>query len=112
MDYEFPCRRLECLRMALYALVSLIPEGRVASYKTLAQALGVSPRLVARLLATNPNPIAVPCHRVVYSDGRLGGYTPRGPRFKAKLLSFEGVEVSEGKVPKDRFIGLEELLRT
>lgn len=110
MGAEFPCRTRECLEKALYALISLIPEGRVVSYKMVAKALGVSPRLAARILAANPDPIVVPCHRVVYSDGRLGGYTPRGPGFKEKLLAFEGVSVSRGRVPRDAFASLEELL--
>ncbi len=110
MEAEFPCRTRECLKEALYALISLIPEGRVASYKMVAEALGISPRLAARLLAANPDPIVVPCHRVVHSDGRLGGYTPRGPGFKEKLLVFEGVRVSGGRVPRKAFVGLEELL--
>ncbi len=112
MGAKFPCRTRECLKAALYALVSLIPEGRVASYKTVAEALGISPRLAARFLAANPDPIVVPCHRVVHNDGRLGGYTPRGPGFKEKLLVFEGVKVSRGRVPRDAFVSLEELLNS
>lgn len=45
----------------------------------------------------NPTPIVVPCHRVVHSDGRLGGYDS-GVQVKIKLLASEGVEVVDGKI--------------
>jgi methylated-DNA-[protein]-cysteine S-methyltransferase len=58
---------------------------------------------VGRALATNPFPILIPCHRVVRSDGSIGGYGG-GPAMKRALLALEGVEVSpEGKARPDRF---------
>jgi methylated-DNA-[protein]-cysteine S-methyltransferase len=45
----------------------------------------------------NPHPVVVPCHRVVQSDGRIGGYGG-GVRKKIRLLAKEGVVVRKGRV--------------
>jgi len=79
-------------------LASLVPPGRVASYSWVARMLGVSPRLAGRALALNPDPIVYPCHRIVRSDGGLGGYSRGGPRVKEALLRLEGVPVHNGRV--------------
>jgi len=74
------------------AEVHRIPRGRVATYGMIARALG-SPgatRAVGRALAGNPIPLLVPCHRVVRSDGTLGGYAGGGT-LKRLLLEWEGV---------------------
>jgi len=55
-------------------VASLIPLGYVASYGSVAEVAGGSPRAVGRVMALNPFPLIVPCHRVVCSDLRLGGY--------------------------------------
>jgi len=55
-------------------VVSLIPVGYVASYGSVARAAGGRPRAVGRVMASNPFPLIVPCHRVVCSDFTLGGY--------------------------------------
>lgn len=71
--------------------------------------LGTSPRAVAALLRGNPKPLLVPCHRVVRSDGTLGGYTLGGrpaPRIKERLLKLEGVEVVGGRVGRDLVLDL------
>jgi len=57
----------------LYA-TSLVPVGFVTSYGALAKAVGGSPRAVGHVMATNPYPPIVPCHRVVSYDFSLGGY--------------------------------------
>ena len=54
--------------------VSLIPVGFVASYGSVAGAAGGGARAVGRVMASNPFPLVVPCHRVVCSDFTLGGY--------------------------------------
>jgi len=85
----------------IYDLVRQIPEGYVTTYGAIARALGDvrASRAVGEALAMNPTPIIVPCHRVVMSDGSLGGYThPEGVRKKAELLRREGVEITGGKV--------------
>ena len=79
-------------RRLLYLLS--IPRGYVTTYKLYAEALGTSPRQVGRLMAANPYPVVLPCHRVVRSDGSLGGYTG-GVDVKRRLLSYEGALCGE-----------------
>jgi len=96
---------------AVYALVSLVPPGRVTTYGSIAALLGVSPRLVGQALKRNTNPIIVPCHRVVRSDGSLGGYSgPGGPAFKRRLLELEGVGFSDGRVRPEFIVDVASLL--
>ena len=68
--------------------IKRIPEGETRSYKDVAIAIG-SPkasRAVANACGKNPYPIMVPCHRVVKSDGSLGGYSGLGGVKKKKQL--------------------------
>ncbi len=69
-----------------------IPFGATATYADLARAAG-SPgaaRAVGSTMATNPLPLIVPCHRVLRSDGSLGGFSsPQGPSQKTRLLRLE-----------------------
>jgi len=54
--------------------VFLVPLGYVTSYGLVAKVAGGSPRAVGRVMASHPFPLVVPCHRVVRSDFKLGGY--------------------------------------
>mgnify|MGYP001626186395 CR=1 FL=1 len=88
----------------LQILLQLIPMGHVTTYKALADLMGVHPRYVGVLIRGNKSPIVVPCHRVVKSDGSLGGYTFNGlsnVEFKRKVLEVEGVRVVNRRVPKE-----------
>lgn len=79
-------------RSEVYSALLKIPRGKVTTYGDIARALG-SPRAsraVGRILNINPNPIVVPCHRVVTADGRLGGYA-FGSERKQELLESEGL---------------------
>jgi len=69
--------------------VSLVPLGYVTSYGSVAEAAGGSPRAVGRVMALNPFPLIVPCHRVVRSDFKLGGYG-LGLDVKLEILRREG----------------------
>ncbi len=81
-------------RERFYSLVEQIPEGKVTTYGALAEALGDqrAARAVGKMLNQNPRPIEVPCHRVVKSDGTIGGYAG-GEDKKKKLLREEGVKI-------------------
>ena len=83
----------------------MIPRGKVTTYKELALALGRprAYRAVANALARNPNPVMIPCHRVVRSDGRIGGYK-FGEKKKVKLLLMEGVIIKNRKVELPNFL--------
>ncbi|MGH2669650.1 MAG: methylated-DNA--[protein]-cysteine S-methyltransferase, partial [bacterium] len=77
-----------------------IPRGQVRTYREIAAAFGhpSASRAVGNACAKNPVPLIVPCHRVVRSDGGLGGYSLRGgPRLKRRLLELEGVDLSDLK---------------
>jgi methylated-DNA-[protein]-cysteine S-methyltransferase len=72
-----------------------IPYGRTQSYAELAVVAG-SPRAaraVGRAMATNPLPLVIPCHRVLGSGGKLGGYSAAGGlSLKRRLLDLEGAD--------------------
>ncbi len=67
-----------------------ISYGQTRTYKWLAERLGSprSARAVGQALGKNPLPIILPCHRVIQSDGKLGGYSP-GVGIKRRLLELE-----------------------
>ena len=69
--------------------ITNIPKGQTKTYKEIAINIGHpnSARAVANACARNPHPILIPCHRVVRSDGKIGGYRgPGGTSQKKKLL--------------------------
>jgi methylated-DNA-[protein]-cysteine S-methyltransferase len=80
----------------VYELLLKIPAGKLSTYGDLAKALGKpsASRAIGRILAKNPNPIVVPCHRVVMSDGKLGGYA-YGITRKRELLEKEGISFTD-----------------
>jgi methylated-DNA-[protein]-cysteine S-methyltransferase len=80
------------LSAAVYAALMKIPRGRVTTYGDIAKIIGrpKASRAVGRILNRNPNPVKVPCHRVVMSDGTIGGYA-YGKSRKKELLESEGL---------------------
>lgn len=68
-----------------------IPLGETRSYKWIAQQVGSprSVRAVGQALRKNPYPLIIPCHRVIKSDGSLGGYAGKYDQRKARLLGME-----------------------
>ena len=73
--------------------ISKIPRGEVRTYKELAIQINrpKSARAVANACGKNPYPVKIPCHRVIRSDGKLGGYSGKGgTKTKKKLLKNEG----------------------
>ena len=86
----------------IYEVVKTIPKGRVMTYGEVA-ALAGNPRwsrVVGYALHVNPNPSEIPCHRVVFGDGRVTeGFAFGGPEAQRALLEKEGVTFLEnGKV--------------
>ncbi len=77
-----------------------IPKGSVITYAELARRIGrpKAVRAVANAVGKNPLAPAVPCHRVIRSDGSLGGYSAKGGvKRKKALLKSEGVDLA---IPK------------
>lgn len=94
----------------VYNATAQIPKGMVSTYGDIADALGdrIAARAVGEILSHNPMPIAVPCHRVVYSSGMVGWYIGFGNNSerKVELLRSEGIEIKNGKIvdlPRVRF---------
>ena len=77
----------------VFAFVKTIPEGTVFTYKQVAEAIGHprSYRAVGNALNKNYDS-TIPCHRVIRSDGKTGGYN-RGVEQKRKILKREGVKI-------------------
>lgn len=89
-DLPLAPRGTEFQKRGWRALAEIL-AGRTESYGALATRLGSAPRAVGGLCATNPIPIIVPCHRVVASGGRLGGFSGgTGLDTKQWLLRHEG----------------------
>lgn len=82
----------------IYEVVKRIPKGKVASYGTVAAMAG-NPRwarVVGYALHSNPEPIVIPCHRVVTKDGRVSvAFAFGGENMQRLLLSEEGIEFLE-----------------
>ncbi len=81
-----------------YELLLKVPKGKVTTYQAIAHALKTKAyRAVGTAMAKNPNPISVPCHRVVKSSGEIGNYA-FGIDKKIALLEQEGIEIKNSKV--------------
>lgn len=88
----------------VWVLTTRIPRGRVASYGEIARRLGTRAyRAVGNALNRNPYAPDVPCHRVVGSDGSLGGFAG-GLGKKKSLLEAEGLQIMKGKVDRKMMI--------
>ena len=85
-------------REKVYNIVEKIPKGKTMTYKQVAKSAGKprAYRAVGNILNKNANP-KIPCHRVVRSDGKIGGYN-RGTEIKESLLKKEGVVIRNRKI--------------
>ena len=79
-------------------MVRQIPKGETRSYKEVAATAGSAgaARAVGMIMKNNYDP-SVPCHRVIRSDGKMGGYNRGGIDVKAKMLADELKQVSKPK---------------
>jgi len=87
------------LEEKVYKKLVEVPTGMVTTYGELANAVGLrnGQRLIGRIMNKNPYPVIVPCHRVIKSDGKIGGYL-WGEKIKINMLSKEGVKFKNGKI--------------
>ena len=77
---------------SVWKMMCEIPYGETATYGGMAMALGSGPRAVGMACGRNPIPIIVPCHRVLGSGGKEGGFSGgQGLPTKRQLLAIEGV---------------------
>ena len=87
------------LSTKVYRQLLRVPEGKVTTYGDLAKAVGLEngQRVIGMIMKKNPFPVIVPCHRVVKSDGKIGGYV-YGERVKSHMLLKEGIKIKDGKI--------------
>ncbi len=83
----------------VYKKLLEVPPGQVTTYGELAKAIGLKngQRAIGRIMNNNPYPVIVPCHRVIMSNGKIGGYA-YGEKIKKNMLQKEGVEIKNGKI--------------
>ena len=82
-------------QVKVWLAIAKIPKGEVRTYKELARIIKKPKaiRAVANACGKNPYPIKIPCHRVVGSNGYLGGYSAKGGiKQKKSLLKQEGIQ--------------------
>lgn len=87
------------LEEKVYKKLLEVPKGKITTYGNLAKAIGLKngQRVIGKIMNKNPYPVIVPCHRVIKSDGKIGGYA-WGEKVKTKMLSNEGIKIKNGKI--------------
>jgi len=87
------------LSTKVYRKLLQVPKGKVTTYRELANAVGLKngQRIIGMIMKKNPFPVIVPCHRVVKSDGKIGGYA-YGKNVKSKMLTNEGIKIKDGEI--------------
>ena len=83
----------------IYKKLLEVPKGKITTYGELAKAVGLKngQRAVGKIMNKNPYPVIIPCHRVVKSNGKIGGYA-YGEEIKSDMLTREGIEIKNGKI--------------
>lgn len=96
--FKKSARSLLSFNEKVWELCKKVPKGKVTTYKEIAAAMKTKAyRAVGNALKRNPYSPAVPCHRVVGSDGALVGFA-RGLKKKAEMLRKEGIKIKKGKI--------------
>lgn len=92
-------KNITLFQRKVYGATRKIPKGKVATYGQIAGFIGKprAARAVGNVLNSNPFAPKIPCHRVVRSDGGVGGFA-FGASKKIALLRKEGLRVKNGKV--------------
>lgn len=90
-----------------YEILKRVPKGKVTTYKEIAKKLhSKGYRAVGNAMNKNPEGFLgggkIPCHRVINSDGKIGGFL-YGTRKKIEMLKKEGVEIKNGKIDLGNF---------
>ncbi len=83
-------------QLKVWSYLKKIPHGSVKTYSQVANSIGkpLAVRAVANAIGKNPYPQKIPCHRVIRSDGSLGGYSGKGGiKTKKILLKKEGIKL-------------------
>jgi len=83
----------------VYKKLLQVPKGKITTYGELAKAVGLQngQRAIGKIMNKNPYPVIIPCHRVVSSNGTIGGYA-FGQDVKTNMLIKEGIKIHNGKI--------------
>ncbi len=83
----------------VYKKLLQVPKGKITTYGELAKAIGLQngQRAIGKIMNKNPYPVIIPCHRVVSSNGSIGGYA-FGQDVKTNMLIKEGIKIHNGKI--------------
>jgi methylated-DNA-[protein]-cysteine S-methyltransferase len=96
--------RHSTLNKRVWRLTRKIPSGKVTTYKEIAHSLGTKAyRAVGNALHVNPYAPTVPCHRVVNSNGSVGGFAS-GTRKKMQMLKKEGITIKKNKIDLKKYL--------
>ena len=87
-----------------YSVLKKVPKGKVTTYGGIAKALkSKAYRAVGNAMKKNPHAPGVPCHRVISSDGSIGGCAS-GTKKKISMLEKEGIEIEKGKIDLKKYL--------
>lgn len=97
-------KKFPAFYVRVWKAMDRIPRGNVATYQSLARAVGTpkAVRAIGNACNKNPNAPQTPCHRVIASDGSLGGYAFGLPK-KIAMLKREGVKIENGKIDLEKY---------
>jgi methylated-DNA-[protein]-cysteine S-methyltransferase len=86
-----------------YEVLKIVPKGKVVTYKQIAKKLhSKGYRAVGNAMNKNPHAPKVPCHRVICSNGDVGGFA-NGSKKKSAMLKKEGIEIIKGKIDLKKY---------
>ena len=87
------------LEQKVYKKLLEVPRGKVTTYSELAKAVGLKngQRVIGRIMNKNLYPVVIPCHRVILSNKKVGGYA-WGEKVKSNMLAQEGIKIKKGKI--------------
>ncbi len=87
-----------------YQILKKVPKGKVTTYKEIAKALkSKAYRAVGNAMNKNPYAPNIPCHRVVNSDGSVGGFAS-GKKKKISMLKREGIKIVKEKINLKKYL--------
>ena len=87
------------IKEKIYKKLLQVPSGKITTYGELSRSIGLEngQRIVGQIMKKNPFPVIIPCHRVVKSNGSIGGYA-FGANIKQNMLLKEGINVKNNKI--------------
>ena len=87
------------MQKKIYKKLLTVPHGKITTYNELSKSIGLEngQRLVGQIMKKNPFPVIIPCHRVIKSNGDIGGYL-FGIDIKKNMLRKEGICIIKNKI--------------